>query len=561
MKREAARDPRSPGLRPATERPAIPGDAPQSIASLLDRTLALDPDLPALVGRSGRLSYGELDAEVERAASAFDSLELVPGDRLAACLPNDVDIIVAFLATQRRGLVWVGVNRPLAAPEKAYILADSGASLYLTDEAGVDELGGSREELPELRYAFSVDAGGSDRDWRALVARQPVRASGRASTIDVDPFAPSAIAYTSGTTGLPKGAVHSQHNLLLPGAVARATGNRPRPPRHGVVLPLTILNLMVLGPICILQDGRCCVAMDRVDSQGVADWVRDESIGSFDGVPTIIHDLLTDPDVRPEDLASLSEPTMGGGDTPPDVCRLFRERFGGEVIVGYGMTEAPTAVTWTDGSAPPGPGLCGRPVPQVEIEIVGEAGELLPADTVGEITVRPSRSGDYAGVYTPMLGYWGKPEATDAVLRDGRYHTGDLGLIDADGNLHIRGRRSELILRGGANVYPAEVERVLQAHDGVAAAAVFGIEDERLGERVVAAIELGAGIDESEVAPLIESLRAHARANLARYKVPDAIRTVDAMPRNAMNKIVKPRLRALFAPPLRTGMMCPRNSC
>jgi acyl-CoA synthetase (AMP-forming)/AMP-acid ligase II len=273
----------------------------------------------------------------------------------------------------------------------------------------------------------------------------------------------------------------------------------------------------------------------------VAEWVRNERIGSFDGVPTIIHDLLTHPDVREQDLESLTEPIMGGADSPPEVIRLFRERFGGEVIIGYGMTEAPTAVTWSDGQVPPGPGLCGKPVPQVEIEILDEDGKLLPDGEVGEICVRPARSGEFAGVYTPMLGYWNNPEATARVLKQGRYHTGDLGFIAADGNLYIRGRRNELILRGGANVYPGEVERALQSHAGVEAAAVLGIPDERLGERVVAVVQLEPGAQTEE-----EELRSHLRQQLARYKVPDAIRFVDEMPRNAMNKIIKARLRDRF---------------
>jgi len=155
--------------------------------------------------------------------------------------------------------------------------------------------------------------------------------------------------------------------------------------------------------------------------------------------------------------------------------------------------------------------------------------------------VRPARSGPFAGTYTPMLGYWRDPEATHRALVGGRYHTGDLGQLAEDGNLYIRGRRNELILRGGANVYPAEVERVLQSHPDVAAAAVFGIPDERLGERVVAAVQL-----EPTAAAGEEPLRAYAREQLARYKVPDAIRIVEQMPRNAMNKIIKARLRALF---------------
>ena len=162
-------------------------------------------------------------------------------------------------------------------------------------------------------------------------------------------------------------------------------------------------------------------------------------------------------------------------------------------------------------------------------------------DEIGEICIRPAQSGEFAGVYTPMLGYWGKPEASAKVLVHGRYHTGDLGLFASDGNLYIRGRRNELILRGGANIYPAEVERVIALHAEVEAVAVLGIPDPRLGQRVVAVVQRrpGSVIDES-------ALKAHTATALARYKVPEILRFVDEMPRNAMNKIVKPRLEALF---------------
>ncbi|MGH0038536.1 MAG: class I adenylate-forming enzyme family protein [Myxococcota bacterium] len=502
--------------------------------------MAERPDALALVGRHGRLSYGELDREVTRAARALADLGIGPGDRVAACLPNDVDIVVAFLACQRLAALWVGINRPLAGPEKAYILNDCGASLYLVDEALREEIESVGERIEAPVRVVGVDPADPQSQWRrALDAAQ-----GPPPRVPQDPFAPAAIAYTSGTTGFPKGAVHSQHNLVLVGAVARLTGNRPAPASHGVVLPLTILNLFVLGPLCIFYDGRTCVCMDRIDARGVADWVRRERIGSFDGVPTIIHDLLTLPGIEPSDLESLTEPIMGGADSPPEVVKLFRERFGGEVIIGYGMTEAPTAVTWSDGQVPPGPGLCGKPVPQVEIEIRDERGGPVATGEVGEICVRPARSGAFAGVYTPMLGYWNRPDATAEALRDGCYHTGDLGFVAGDGNLYIRGRRNELILRGGANVYPAEVERVLQSHPSVGAAAVLGLPDERLGQRVVAAVELQPGRGSSEA-----DLIGHVRAELARYKVPEAVRFVAAMPRNAMNKIVKPRLRPLFDEP------------
>jgi acyl-CoA synthetase (AMP-forming)/AMP-acid ligase II len=316
----------------------------------------------------------------------------------------------------------------------------------------------------------------------------------------------------------------------------------PEGTRQGAVLPLTILNLVILEVLAPWLDGRTLVAIDRTDPLGLAEWIREERVGAFSGVPTLFHDLLTHPEVKPADLASLVAPGVGGSDVPPEVVRLYRERFQRPVGIGYGMTEAPTAVSWSDGSVPSAPGLCGKALPQVEIEIVDEAGELVAPGEIGEITVRPARTGPYAGVYTPMLGYWRKPEATATALRGGRYHTGDLGFVADDGNLYIRGRRNELILRGGANVYPAEVERALQAHEAVEYAAVFGLPDERLGERVVAAVQPKTGVEP----PSEEALRHFCAERIARYKVPDRIACVTTLPRNAMNKIIKHELAGTF---------------
>jgi acyl-CoA synthetase (AMP-forming)/AMP-acid ligase II len=525
------------GLAPPERRPEIPG-RPQSVAEVLDPVLERDPGRTALVGRHGRLSYAELDAAANRAAQALASLGLAPGDRVAACLPNDVGIVVAFLAAMRLGALWVGVNRVLAPPEKAYILEDSGAALLLTSSDVARELEALRARLPGLRALLRADPADPRSEWASLCARQ--RGEARPD-VALDPWGPAAIAYTSGTTGHPKGAVHSQHNLLLPGAVSAAERTHPEHVPQGVVLPLTILNLVVLGPLQTWQNGSACVAMDRTDAIGVAEWIERERIGSFAGVPTLIHDLLTHPEVRPEQLVSLTQPLVGGATCPEALRVLYRARFGRDVAIGYGMTEAPTSVTRAEGGPVATPGLCGRALPQVEISIRDETGRALPTGSEGEICVGPARQGAWAGVYTPMLGYWKKPEATAQALRDGVYYSGDLGVLEPDGTLYIRGRRNELILRGGANVYPAEVERVLAEHPAVAECAVFGIPDARLGERVVATVVLAPA-----VRARVEELQAFCREQLARYKVPERIAFVETLPRNAMSKVVKRMLAPLF---------------
>jgi long-chain acyl-CoA synthetase len=524
------------GLNAPASRPEIPG-RPQTVAEVLDPVLARDPERLALVGRHGRYSYRELDREANRAAHALRELGIAPGDRVAACLPNDVAICVAFLACMRLGALWVGINRVLAPREKVHILNDSSAALLLAPCDVHEEVSGTQSALPALRARVTVEPGGPRDEWSARLAR----AGDARPDVALDPWGPAAIAYTSGTTGKPKGAVHSQHNILLPGAVTAASATYPAGAAQGSVLPLTILNLVVLGPMQAWQYGVCSVSMDRIDALGVAEWVAREAICTFAAVPTVIHDLLTHPGVRPEQLVSLVNPLIGGAECPEEFRALYRERFGADVAIGYGMTEAPTAVTRAEGEPAPAPGLCGKALPQCEISIRGEDGRLLPAGSEGEICVGPARGGAWAGVYTPMLGYWNRPDATAEALAGGVYHSGDIGVLEPDGTLFIRGRRNELILRGGANVYPAEVERVLLEHPAVAEAAVLGVPDRRLGERVVAAVRLADGATASS-----DALREHCRALLARYKVPDAIERVDSLPRNAMAKVIKRELRPLF---------------
>lgn len=286
------------------------------------------------------------------------------------------------------------------------------------------------------------------------------------------------------------------------------------------------------------QQGATLVAMDRVDGIGMAEWIRDAEVTTFSAVPAMVHDLLTNPAVTDEHLASITSIGVGGADMPDAFRRLYEQRFGTRVGTGYGLTEAPTAVTIEDVTQPPVPGSCGRALPQVSIHVLDDDDRPVPVGEVGEVCVGPATSGEFADVYRPMLGYWNRPEASAAALRNGLLHTGDLGTLDTDGNLVIKDRRNDLILRGGANIYPAEVERVLHDDPAVAACAVIGVPDERLGERVVAFVELADGRTTTEAA-----LKERCAAELARYKMPDSITFVEAFDRTPMGKIRKDPLR------------------
>jgi acyl-CoA synthetase (AMP-forming)/AMP-acid ligase II len=256
-------------------------------------------------------------------------------------------------------------------------------------------------------------------------------------------------------------------------------------------------------------------------------------------VPTVLHDLLTSPDVEPEDLASLRRPECGGAATPQPFRDLFRARFGRDVLTGYGLTEAPTALTREMPGDALVEGASGRSFAPIEIVILDDEGRDLAPGEVGEICVRARREGPWAGVYTPFLGYWRRPKATRHALRGGVLHTDDLGMLDDEGRLFVKDRRGNVIVRGGANVYPAEVERVLHEHPAVAAAAVVGVPDPRLGERILAIVQRRAGRDDVDA----DALAAFCRERIARYKVPQHWRFVDDFARTPMGKIRRSELR------------------
>jgi len=501
------------------------GPMPISVARVMDTVIDEAPDREALVTRSGRLTYAELDRAAHRAAFALQELGVSTGDRVGVSLPNDADVVVAFHGAMRTGSIWVGVNRALAGPEQRRMLTDCGATLLLSD-ADVGDVGVRVVDLATWHAALDA---APDRAWDGP---------------DPDPHAPAGLAYTSGTTGHPKGAVHSQHNLLLPGAVLVATRGYGPDLRKGDCFPFTVLNMAVLTTLLVSQAGGTSIVMDRIDAEGVAEWIRRESVTTWNGPPALLHSLVTNEQVAPADLASLQEVWTGGADCPESIRSAFADKFGLPVLATYGLSEAPTVVAIDERpGARPGPsdhrpGASGRPLPHLRVRIAGPDGATVAPGETGQVCI--SAADDR---YRPMLGYWDRPEATAEALVDGELRTGDVGLLDEDGFLHLRDRLNLVIIRGGANVYPAEVERVLSECPGVASSAVVGVPDERLGERVAALVEPDEG-----TAVDLGAMRRHLEANLARYKVPERIVVVERLPRNAMGKIVRTDLADLLDP-------------
>jgi long-chain acyl-CoA synthetase len=508
------------------------GPIPTSVGNVLERALARDPAHDALVCVDARLTYEQLDQAVERAASALAATGIKEDDVVAVSLPNASDVVITFHAVARLGAIWLGINRNLAPPEKHFILEDAKARLLLATPEVADGLADvfHGNSMPPI-----IVAGDDVGSWRDVVESS---AAGykrpRRQARD-----PAGIAYTSGTTGRPKGVVHSHANVLLPGAMLANAREFGPDLRKGDCAALTILNMQVTSTLLVAQAGGTQIVMDRVDPVGVAAWVRDEAVNAWFGVPTILQGLATAEGVAVEDLRSLTDTWTGGTYLPEPVRQAFEARFGCRVSATYGLTEAPTVVTIEGYGEARTPGSSGEPLPHLVVEI-RDGEKVLPIGQTGEVTVRARDDGPWAQLYRPMIGYFGNPESTAETVRAGVLYTGDIGYLDHLGRLFVRDRRNALILRGGANVYPAEVERVLLEAPGVQGAAVVGIPDDRLGQRVAAAVEAQEGrvLD-------IDVLSSHCSSQLARYKVPEYWK-VGTLPRNAMGKVMRTQIEAWF---------------
>jgi long-chain acyl-CoA synthetase len=487
---------------------------PGSIAEVLDAALADRPTAPAIEAASGVWSYRELDDRARRAAGALWELGVRPGHRVAACLPNDLDIVAAFHGAQRIGAVWAGIGEALAAAEQQQLHQLCAPAVTLA---------GARCTLD------TPDCVDAER-WATLTATAP-----EPPRVDVAPDAPAGIAFTSGTSGSPKAVVHSQRNMLLPGAVLTATRGWGPQLRKGDSFPLTILNLLVLSTLLTAQAGGCAVIFDRRDAAGVVEWIASRRVTVWNGAPAQLYDLARLPEA---DLSSLREVWSGGSDTSDDVRRAFAAAHGLTPRATYGLTEAPTVVAID----PPGdrwqPGGSGQVLPQYDVAAYDDDGRRLPPGELGELRLSGRADGPWAGRWRPMLGYWdgdGVRPGEPAPIP-----TGDIGTVDAEGWLTVLDRKKLVIIRGGANVYPLEVERVIAAHPDVTRVAVCPLPDPRLGQRVAAIVEsTSSTLDFTALSEL-------CGRELASYKVPEFWSRVDALPLNAMGKVERTKLPALL---------------
>jgi acyl-CoA synthetase (AMP-forming)/AMP-acid ligase II len=332
--------------------------------------------------------------------------------------------------------------------------------------------------------------------------------------------------------------VHSQHNLTLPGRYLATTPDFDATSIVGVALPFTTLNVMIISVLPTLYTGRPCIALPKLEARSVASWVARERITNLSIPPPVLYDLAMRDEIEPEQLATLRAPRTGGAELPDTTRARFGAKFGVDLVGTYGLTEAPATVTIEPRGEAHVPGSSGRAVPYVEVRIVDDDGASLPVGETGEIAVAPATAGEWRDLWRPMLGYWRRPAATRVAVQHGILRTGDVGRLDAQGNLFVLDRKGNLITRGGANVYPAEVERALRTLSGLAHSSVLGVPDARLGERVAVAIEPEPGVTLTR-----EAVVDHCATHLARYKVPEIVVFVEHLPRNAMGKVVVETVR------------------
>jgi len=486
---------------------------------------------PALIYREQTITNRELISTASRLARSLSNLGVQPNDRIAFLLPNSPELAAAYLATFRIGAVAVPITVSLGQREVAHILANAEPKLMVARLEAAPAAGEAvlQSGLPVVRV-----------DGKAIGAN-PVYADLIAGPESEAPPAPrqwddlGVLIYTSGSTGLPKGVMLTMTNLVRPGGrIFDEQGRRKplplpaEPNRSILVVPTShAYGLIILTASFFLP--QTLILLERFQADTVLDLIARYRPSGFAGVPTMYRYFLDHPRLQDYDLSSVKLWVSGAAPLARVIQEEWKEKTGKDIIEGYGMTETTAYVSASLFGVPARPGSIGRPGPGLEVKIVDADGREQAPEEVGEILIRG---------LSVMKGYFREPESTAEVLQDGWLHSGDLGYVDRDGYIFIVDRKKDLIIRGGFNIYPAEVEEVLRMHPAVGEAAVVGAPDPLHGEQVVAFVELRSGrkADAAE-------LQDHVRGHIAHYKAPSVIRFRESLPRNFVGKVLRRVLR------------------
>jgi fatty-acyl-CoA synthase len=526
-----------------------------TIGDMFDRTADRYPDNEALVSRHQglRYSYRQLKDEVDRCARALIGLGVAKGQRVGIWAPNCAEWTIVQFATSKLGAILVNINPSYRLNEVQYALHQSGCtwlviapSFKTSDYTGMihelaPELAGSgpgaleAARLPDLRGVIRLgeDASPGMLPWTGLLAlAEPVGAEELARRQSQQEFDdPINIQYTSGTTGYPKGATLSHHNILNNGYFVTELLRFTERDRLLIPVPLYHCFGMVMGNLgCVTHGATMIYPSGGFDATAVLEAAEAERATALYGVPTMFIAALNHPDFNRYDLSTLRTGIMAGSPCPVEVMKQAKALMHmSDVAIAYGMTETSPVSTQTRIGAPLAKqvGTVGQVHPHVQIKIVDPAtGQVVPIGTQGELCTRG---------YSVMLGYWNNEEATAGAIDAARWmHTGDLATMDDEGYLNIVGRIKDMIIRGGENVYPREIEEFLYGHPKVQDVQVIGVPDVRVGEEIMAWVRLREG---ETATP--EEIREYCRGKIAHYKVPRYVKFVDGFPMTVTGKVQK----------------------
>jgi fatty-acyl-CoA synthase len=518
----------------------------ETIGDHFDRVARRLPAADALVSvhEGRRYTYEQLRERCDDVARALIAIGVEHGDRVAIWSPNCTQWVTTQLATAKIGAILVNINPAYRSHEFRYAMRQSGSSVlilpprYKSSDYG-ELLASVRDELDELRAVVFLEPDPrypGDLTWDGLVARAAEVSSGvlaqRQARTQFDE--PINIQYTSGTTGLPKGATLSHHNLVNNGYFIGEGCRYTERDRVCIPVPFYHCFGMVLGTLaCVTHGAAIVIPAPTFDPEATLRAVEQERCTSLYGVPTMFIAELSLPSFSSFDLSSLRTGIMAGSPCPVEVMRRVQtEMHMPEVTICYGMTETSPVSFQTAVDDPEHKRVTtvGRVHPHVEVKIVDENGRVVPRGTPGELCTRG---------YVVMLGYWNDAEQTAAAIDAARYmHTGDIAVMDEEGYVNIVGRIKDMVIRGGENVYPREIEEFLYTHDAVKDVSVVGVPDEQYGEQLCAWIILREGASVTD-----EEIREFCRGRIAHYKIPKYILFVDEFPMTVTGKIQKYKIR------------------
>ncbi len=487
-----------------------------NLASLLTASAERSPDAPAIRLGEAELSYAELDDRSARLATLLDEKGVGQSDRMGVMLPNVPDFPVAYYGVLRAGAIVVPMNVLLKRREIAFYLEDSGAKLLLAwhgfaEEAreGAAEAGAELVEVEPAAFAA------------ALAGLEPTP-----EVAETDEDDTAVILYTSGTTGKPKGAELTHANLARNADVSSRTTCEIA--GGDVVLgslPLFHSFGQTVAMNASLSVGACLTLVPKFDPGEALATMQRDSVTHFYGVPTMFGALLHHPERESFDTSSLRTCITGGASMPVEVLRGFEEAFGAVVLEGYGLSETSPVASSNHPGKERKPGSIGTPIEGVEMQVVDENDEPVAQGEVGEIVIRG---------HNIMKGYWQRPDATEEAMRGGWFHSGDMARTDEEGYFFIVDRKKDLIIRGGYNVYPREVEEVLYEHPKIREAAVIGVPHDEWGEEIGAAVVLMEGEQLGQ-----EEVSAYVKDRIAAYKYPRVVWFLDDLPKGPTGKILK----------------------